>query len=117
MQVMALIKMSEQLGPPPPELGAAMEAAFEELEATATAVLIGGLLPSGVSGALIRPSGGRTAVLDGPFTEAKEVVGGFAILEVETFAQAVEATRKVVQVNIDHWPGWSGSAEVRQLMG
>jgi len=78
-------------------------------------VLIGGLLPSGVAGALVPPAGGRTTVLDGPFTEAKEVVGGFAILEVETFAQAVEATRKVVQVNIDHWPGWSGSAEVRQL--
>jgi len=54
-------------------------------------------------------------VIDGPFTEAKELVGGYAIAEVETFDQAVEAARAFLEMSARHWPGWSGEAEVRQI--
>jgi hypothetical protein len=112
---MTLIKASEQLGEPPASFFEAMEKELPEIDATITMIDTAGLLPSSVAGALVRSSGGRSTVLDGPFTEAKELVGGYSIIEVETFAQAVEAARKFVAIHERHWPGWSGEAEVRQL--
>jgi hypothetical protein len=55
-----------------------------------------------------------TAV-DGPFTEAKELVGGYAVIEVRSKVEAVELARRLMQIHRDHWPGWEGSCEVRQL--
>ena len=46
-----------------------------------------------------------------------ELVGGYALVETDTYEQAVEAARKIVQVHTDHWPTWEGEAEVRQVMG
>jgi hypothetical protein len=117
MRVLTLIKSSEQLGEPPASLWAEMERSLPEIDATITLLDTGGLLPSGVSGALVRSSGGRSTVLDGPFTEAKELVGGYSICEVETFEQAVEAARKFVAIHERAWPGWTGEAEVRQIAG
>ncbi|HSK25389.1 MAG TPA: YciI family protein [Jiangellales bacterium] len=115
MRVMTLIKSSEQLGEPPASFWAEMDKSLPEIDATITMIGTGQLLPSSVAGALVRSSGGRSTVLDGPFTEAKELVGGYSIIEVETFAEAVEAARKFVAIHERSWPGWSGEAEVRQL--
>ena len=65
----------------------------------------------------MRSSGGRSTVLDGPFTEANELVGGYSICEVDTFEQAVEAARKFIAIHERAWPGWTGEAEVRQIAG
>jgi hypothetical protein len=116
MRVLSLIKMSEQAGQPPQELFDAMDEVLKEIDATITMIDTNGLLPSGVAGTKLISSGGRSTVVDGPFTESREIIGGYAIVEVETFQQAVDATRKIIEVHEKFWPGWEGEAEVRQIM-
>jgi hypothetical protein len=80
---MSMVKASEaQLTPPPKAFLEAMNRLIEE-SAKAGCVMVeaGGLLPS-ANGARIRLSGGKVTVTDGPFTEAKEVVGGYAMFDV-----------------------------------
>jgi len=118
MRVLTLLKMRESgLGEPPAEMFTAMDAAIKEIDATMTIVDTNGLLPSGVAGTRIVSTDGRSTVLDGPFTESRELVGGYAIVEVDTYEQAVEASRKIIEVHEKFWPGWEGEAEVRQIVG
>ena len=51
----------------------------------------------------------------GPFTEAKEVVGGYAVYEVKSKQEAVEWTSRFMQLHREHWKGWEGGSEVRQI--
>jgi hypothetical protein len=67
-----------------------------------------GCLPS-ATGARVRRSAGEITVTDGPFTESKEIVGGFALLQVQSKEQAVELTRNFLRVAGD------GECEIRQL--
>ena len=86
MRVLTLLKMRESgLGEPPAEMFTAMDATIKEIDATMTIVDTNGLLPSGVAGTRIVSTGGRSTVLDGPFTESRELVGGYAIVEVDTY--------------------------------
>ena len=118
MRVLTLLKMRESgLGEPPAEMFTAMDAVIKEIDASLTLVDTNGLQPSGVAGTRIVSNGGRTTVLDGPFTESRELVGGYAIVEVDTYQQAVDASRKIIEVHEKYWPGWEGEAEVRQIMG
>ena len=57
----------------------------------------------------------KLMVTDGPFAEAKEVVGGYAVLEAKSRAEALEATRLFLQLHQQHWPGWEGECEIREL--
>ncbi len=66
-------------------------------------------------GARARLAGGKISVTDGPFSEAKEVIGGFAIYEVPSKAEALEWTRRFLQLHIEHWKGWEGEVELRQM--
>jgi hypothetical protein len=118
MRVLTLLKMRESgLGEPPAEMFTAMDAVIKEIDASLTLVDTNGLQPSGVAGTRIVSTGGRSTVLDGPFTESRELVGGYAIVEVVTYQQAVDASRKIIEVHEKYWPGWEGEAEVRQIMG
>ena len=118
MRVLTLLKMRESgLGEPPAEMFTAMDAVIKEIDASLTLVDTNGLHPSGVAGTRIVSTGGRSTVLDGPFTESRELVGGYAIVEVDTYQQAVDASRKIIEVHEKYWPGWEGEAEVRQIMG
>jgi hypothetical protein len=85
-------------------------------DATKAGVLVesGGLLQSG-AGSRVRVPGGKITVTDGPFTEAKELVGGYAILKVKSKTQAIEETLRFMQLHRQHWPGWEGEAEIRQI--
>jgi hypothetical protein len=67
-----------------------------------------GCLPSAL-GARVRVSGGKLSVTDGPFTEAKEVVGGFAILQANSKEEAIELAKNFLEVAGD------GECELRQL--
>jgi hypothetical protein len=58
-----------------------------------------------------RISKGKLSITDGPFAEAKEVVGGFAIVECATDAEARELSRQFMQLHLDHWPEWEGVGE------
>jgi hypothetical protein len=71
-----------------------------------------GLKPSS-EGRRVRLSKGKISVTDGPFTEAKEVVGGFAIVEVKSHEEALEVARKFMDIHRIHWPQFEGECELR----
>jgi hypothetical protein len=103
MQFLMLIKVSndpdyEAGKPPPPALEASMGELMGEWSKSGAMVSAAGLRPSS-RGARLRLAPGKVAVLDGPFTESKEIIGGFFILEVEDKATAVEMTRRFVELH------------------
>ena len=114
MQFMTMLKSREDVGEAPAELYQAMGAYIERVAAAGHVVVMGGLLPTS-AGFTVRAEGGKPVVTDGPFAEATEVVGGYAILQAESREQVEELVREFVQVHIDTWPGWEGTSEVRQI--
>lgn len=73
-----------------------------------------GLKPT-AQGFRIRSSGNRLKVTDGPFTEAKEVVGGYALVEVASREEALKLARQFMELHRVHWPAFEGECEVRPL--
>ena len=67
------------------------------------------------SAVLVCVRNGKISVTDGPFTEAKEVVGGYAIFDVDTKEEVMEWTRRFMELHKKHWPDWEGETEVRQM--
>lgn len=61
----------------------------------------------------VRLSGGKIAVTDGPFSEAKEVVGGYALCECASHEEAVDFATKFMELHRIHWPGFEGESELR----
>jgi hypothetical protein len=117
MRFMMLVKHAEQLsGPPPKELMDAMAKLSEEAVKSGTMIASGGLAPTAAS-ARVRLSGGKVAAIDGPFTEAKEIVGGFAIFELKSKQEALEGALRFMELHKKHWPGWEGETEIRQIFG
>ena len=115
MRFMSIVKGAETNAPPSPELMAAIEALAAEMFQQGVMLEMGGLLPT-ATGARIRLSGGKLTVTDGPFTEAKEVVGGYAILKADSKAEAVEMGRRFMQLHADILgPGYELELEVRQM--
>lgn len=99
--------------PPPPALLEAVGALRSEATG-ATVVDDGGLLPT--SSAVRASSGGGVVTLtDGPFAEAKEVIGGFMLLEAMSYEEAADWTRRFVALHAEHWPTLSMTGELRQL--
>lgn len=114
MRFMIMIKSAENAGPPPKALMDAIGRAGAEAMRAGTLVETGGLFPSPM-GARVRLRKGALNVTDGPFTEAKEVVGGYAVWNVKSKAEAVDAAVRFMEMHKEHWPGWEGEAEVRQI--
>ncbi len=73
-----------------------------------------GLKPTS-EGFRVRSSGNRLTVTDGPFTEAKEVVGGYAIVEVASREEALKIARDFMELHRVHWPAFEGESEVRPI--
>lgn len=73
-----------------------------------------GLRPT-TEGFRIRSSGGRLSVTDGPFMETKEVVGGYAMVEVASAAEARELAHKFMEMHRLHWPAFECECEVRPV--
>lgn len=117
MRFMTLVKGPENFGQPPAALFEAINQLGAEAAAAGVAVDTGGLLPSGAGGARVRVEAGKVTVSDGPFTETKEVVGGYAFYEVESRDEAIAWADKFMQLHVEHWPGWEGETEVRQVLG
>lgn len=63
----------------------------------------------------VRLSGGALHVTDGPFTEAKEVVGGYALVETESKEAALDLARRFMDLHRVHWPTFEGECEVRPV--
>ena len=75
-----------------------------------------GGLASSSKGARLRVVGGKLTVTDGPFTEAKEVVGGYAVLEANSREEALESARIFMRLHQQHWPAWEGECEIREVV-
>jgi hypothetical protein len=116
MRFMTMVKSAEKSGPPPPSLMAAIAKLGEQAAKEGVLVETGGLMPTAL-GARVRLTGGKLFVTDGPFMETKEVIGGYAVYEVSSKEEAIEHTRRFMQLHIDHWPGWEGETEIRQIFG
>ena len=116
MRFMMLVKSAENLGPPPKELMDAIAKLAEEAVKAGAMVESGGLAPTAMS-TRVRLSRGQVTVTDGPFAEAKEVVGGFAVFEFKSKKEAIESAFHFMELHKQHWPGWEGETEVRQIFG
>jgi hypothetical protein len=115
MRFMVLIKAAETLGPPPQQFLDAIAKAAEEATRAGTLIETGGLFPS-ATGARVEVRRGAVNVKDGPFTEAKELVGGWGIVEADSKEEAVEGVVRLMDLHKRTWPGWEGEAEVRQMI-
>jgi len=116
MKFMVLVKGAENSGPPPKELMDAMAILSEEAVGNGTMLNSGGLAPTAQS-TRVRVSGGKLTVLDGPFTESKEVIGGYAQFELKSKQEAVDGAVRFMELHRKYWPGWDGEAEIRQIFG
>jgi hypothetical protein len=115
MRFMFIVK-SAHSGPPTPELLEAMhKLANREIKA-GRMLDNGGLMPL-ATGAQVRIANGQLTVTDGPFVEAKEVIGGYAIFELRDKEEALASAREFMQLHKDLMPGWEGICEVRAFAG
>jgi hypothetical protein len=114
MRFLSMIRINENTGQVPSEqLMSDMGALIEELTRTGQLVTTAGLRPTS-EGLRVRLRRGRLSMTDGPFTETKEVIGGYAILETKTKEEAIELTQRFLRVHGDEW---DIECEVRQLDG
>jgi hypothetical protein len=113
---MILVKHRENYGPPPQALMDAIGKLGEEAAKSGQMVASGGLGPT-ATGARIRLAGGKINVIDGPFTEAKEIVGGYAVMDFKSREEAIQANLHFIDLHRQYWPGWEGEAEIRQVLG
>jgi hypothetical protein len=99
---------SESGAPPSPELLERMGPFLEEITKAGVLLASDGLLPS-AQGKRVRLAGGKVTVIDGPFTESKELVASYALLETKSLAEAVEWTTRFLRVLGE------GECEIRPL--
>jgi hypothetical protein len=116
MRFMMIVKSAERSGFPPKELMDAIDKLSKDASKVGTMIGGGGLGPTAL-GARVRLSGGQVAVIDGPFTEAKEVIGGYAQFELKSKEEAVQSAVTFMELHKKYWPGWEGETEVRQMYG
>jgi hypothetical protein len=115
MRFMSIVKGPETAAPPSPQLMDAIDKLAQEMFQKGVMLDMGGLLPT-ATGARIRLAGGRLHVTDGPFTEAKEVIGGYAILKAASKEEAVELGRRFMQLHADILgPAYEMELEVRPM--
>jgi hypothetical protein len=115
MRVMMMIKGDQEPGElPSEELLAAMGKYNEELTKAGVLLDLSGLHPS-AEGIRVKYSGGKTTVVDGPFTEAKETVAGYWILQVNSMDEAVEWAKRVPVEAAEHEHGQESEIEIRQI--
>ena len=118
MRFMMLVKADKNYEagmPPSPELMAAIGKLSEDSEKAGILLDMGGLLPSS-HGARIRVGGNQLTVIDGPFAETKEIVGGYAVLKANSRAEAIELGKQFMKVHADVLgPSYQGELEVRQM--
>ncbi|HZM45819.1 MAG TPA: YciI family protein [Burkholderiales bacterium] len=114
MRFLSMIRIDEKRGQVPSEqLMNDMGKLMEEMTREGTLISTAGLRPT-AEGARVRLRGGRLSTTDGPFTEAREVIGGYAILEAKSLKEAIELTQRFLRVHGDEW---DIECEIRPLDG
>ncbi len=114
MRFLSMIRVDETTGQVPSEqLMQDMGKLIEELTRNGALVRTAGLRPT-KEGARVRLRQGKLSMVDGPFTETKEVIGGFAILEAPSMQDALELTKRFLKI---HGDAWEIECEVRPFDG
>jgi hypothetical protein len=108
MKFLSIYKAAERNAPPSQEEMVKMGKLVEEGMKAGGLLATEGCLPTAL-GARVRHSNGKVTVTDGPFTEAKEVVGGFAILRANSKEEAIQLAKDFLQVVGE------GECELRQI--
>ena len=98
----------------PPGLYEAMGEFVNENLKSGVLIDTAGLQPTS-EGTRVRLTGGKIKVTDGPFTEAKEIVGGYALVEARSKKEAIDLATKFMDIHRVHWPEFEGACEVRPL--
>ena len=114
MRFLSMIRLDERTAQAPSaQLMDDMGKLMDEMTRQGTLVRTAGLRPT-AEGRRVRLDSGQLSVVDGPFTETKEVIGGFAILEAPSMQAAIELTKRFLLI---HGDGWNIECEVRPLDG
>ena len=114
MRFLSLIRVQENTGKQPSErLMTEMGKLMGEMSRTGKLLDTAGLTPT-AKGKRVRLRGGKISLVDGPFTETKEVVGGYAMLQAESLEEAIALTERFVELHTAD--GWELECEVRQLI-
>jgi hypothetical protein len=109
MRFLCVYKPSKPEGiPPTREEMTRMGRLIEEMVSAGVLLATEGCQPS-AKGARVRQSDGRITVTDGPFTESKELIAGFALIQVKSKDEAIEWTKRFLEVAGD------GESEIRQV--
>ncbi|MFD1658973.1 YciI family protein [Streptomyces caeni] len=111
---MSLVRIDETTAPPEgpsPELMERMGELIEEITKAGVMLDTAGLTPS-AQGTRVRWEGGKVSVTDGPFTESKEVIGGYVIMQCKDQAEAMEWAKRFLKVHEEHW---TVTCEVREI--
>jgi hypothetical protein len=118
MKYLTFIRHSESYrqARPPAALMEAMGKFVEQSLKNGTLVDTGGLLPS-KDGVRVRLSKGKITVTDGPFTETKEVIGGWAILQTASRSEAIRIATEFMELHREYWPEFEGESELRPMFG
>lgn len=115
MMILKASARSEAGLPPNPELIAAIGKHAEKLKNSGALLEAGGLLPSS-AGTRVRVAGQKVFVTDGPFTETRELVGGYAIFQLNSKEEAVRLGKEFMQLHADVLgPTYDGELEIRQI--
>ena len=114
MPYLSFIKSPEGIRPPQALMDAMDKFVAESLK-NGSVIQTGGLGPSS-QGFRVRAAKGKLTVTDGPFTEAKEVLGGYAVLAAKTHDEALRNARLFMELHTKYWPEWEGECEVREIV-
>jgi len=111
---MGFVRMAEGVGMPPQALFDAMDKHIGE-QAAAGHFLDGGGLYGTEDAVNFISRDGEVTRVDGPYAEAKEVVGGWAIMQFDTVEDAVAAQQEFAELHAKHWPEITCVATLRQI--
>ncbi len=102
--------------PPEPKLMAAIQQLGDEARKKGHMLFTGGLGPKEVGGVRIVASGGQLSTVDGPFTETKELIAGFALMQFDTREEALESGKNFMRVHQEILgPKWEGTLEIHEV--
>ncbi len=116
MRYLSFVRSSEKFRnvQPPAAMMEAMGKLIEKFTKEGALVDTGGLAPSR-AGFRMRLANGKLSTIDGPFSESKEVIGGWAILEADSKAEILRLTTEFMELHRKHWPEFEGECEVRPI--
>ena len=112
-----VLRDTDDRTPPKPELMAAIDKHAAELRRSGVMLMTGGLAPSAAA-TRVRAKNGKLTATDGPFAEATEFIGGFAIMQTKSKEEAVELAKRFLKIHQDVLgPGYEGVCDVREMFG